>query len=102
MAFVKVALTEDIPLGKMKSFEVQHVRVVICHMDDGFYALADECTHDGAPISTGSVRGNDVVCPRHGAKFDVRSGAVTAPPAIVALDTFEVKVDGNEIYVLMV
>jgi len=99
--FVKVATVDEIPLGKMKSCEAKHSRVVVCHMSDGFYALADECTHDGAPISTGRVRGEEVVCPRHGAKFDVRTGAVTAPPAIVGIDTFEVKVEGNDIFVLL-
>ncbi len=99
--FVRVAGTDDIPLGKMKSFEAKHTRVVICHMTDGFYALADECTHDGAPISTGYVRGEDVVCPRHGARFNIKSGDVMAPPAIVGIDTYEVKIEGNDIYVLI-
>jgi 3-phenylpropionate/trans-cinnamate dioxygenase ferredoxin subunit len=97
--FVKVAATEDIPVGTFKAVEVDFERILIVHTDDGFFALADECTHDSGIISDGLLVGNEVVCPRHGARFDVKTGAVTAPPAIVAVDSYEVKVEDNNILV---
>lgn len=99
--FVKVAQTGDIPVGQMRGFEIGPHRFVVVHTPDGFFAVVDECTHDSAPISDGRVRGNEVMCTRHGARFDLRNGAVTHPPAIVPLETLEVKVDSDDIMVLL-
>ena len=97
--FVRVATSSDIPVGGLKGFEVGRNRFVIAHTAEGFFALADECTHDSAPISSGRVRGNEIVCPRHGARFDLKTGAVTAPPAVVAIDTLTVKIESDNILV---
>jgi 3-phenylpropionate/trans-cinnamate dioxygenase ferredoxin component len=95
----RVAGTSDVPLGDMKQFEFGHARIVIAHTADGFFAVADECTHDSAPISDGEIDGCEVVCMRHGARFDLKTGAVTGPPAIVPVDTYEVVIDGDDILV---
>ncbi len=97
--FVRVATVDDIPLGKLKGFEVGRHKFVVAHSQEGFFAVADECTHDGAPISSGRVRGNEIMCTRHGARFDLKTGAVTAPPAVVPIDILTVKVDGTDILV---
>lgn len=97
--FVRVCSAEEVPLGKIKGFEIDHQGIVIVHAETGFFALANECTHDSAPITDGRVRGTNVMCTRHGAKFDLATGAVTAPPAVVPLDTFELKVEGDDILV---
>ncbi len=97
--FVRVATTNDIPQGTLKAFVVGHQKFVIAHTTDGFFAVVDECTHDSAPISSGQVRGAEIICPRHGARFDIKTGAVTAPPAIVPIDILTVKVDGTDIQV---
>jgi 3-phenylpropionate/trans-cinnamate dioxygenase ferredoxin subunit len=97
--FKKVATTSEIPKGEMRSFRVRHDQVVIAHTDDGFYAFADECTHDSGPIYEGQIKDHQVVCPRHGARFNIVTGAVEAPPAVVGIDTYEVKVDGDDILV---
>lgn len=98
-AFVRVASTDEIPEGKLKAFEIGHQKFVVAHTADGFFAVVDECTHDSAPISSGRVRGTEIMCTRHGARFDLKTGAVTAPPAIVPIDTLTVKVDGVDILV---
>ncbi len=97
--FKKVANVSEIELGQMKTFEIDFERILICNVDGKFYAIEDECSHDSAPISTGRLKNNILMCPRHGAKFDVTNGAVKAPPAIVPLETFEIKIDGNNILV---
>lgn len=99
--FVRVASVDDIPVGKLKAFEINFIRFVVAHTTEGFYAVADECTHDGEPIHTGRIRGEEIMCTRHGARFDLHSGAVTHPPAIVPLDTYQVKVEGNDILVYL-
>ena len=98
--FKKVAHIDEIPLRRMKSFEIDFVNIVVCHTEDGFFAIADECSHDSAPISAGRInRKGQIVCPRHGAQFECKTGDVTHPPAVVGIDTYEVKIEDDEIYV---
>lgn len=99
--FTRIAAVTDIPLGSMRGFEIGHHRLVVAHTEDGFFAVTDECTHDSAPISDGRIDGHEVECARHGARFDLRSGAVTAPPAVVPIDTLELKIEQDNILVLL-
>ena len=99
--FRKVAAVADIPVGTMKSVEVAHERILVCHTETGFFAVADECSHDSAPMGNGHLHRNEVTCPRHGARFDITSGAVLGPPAVVPIDTFKVKVEGEDIFILV-
>ncbi len=99
--FRKLASTSDIPNGTMRAFQAGHRRFVVAHTADGFLAVADECTHDSAPISDGRICGHEIVCARHGARFDLKTGAVTAPPAVVPLDTLELRIDGDDLLVMI-
>jgi 3-phenylpropionate/trans-cinnamate dioxygenase ferredoxin subunit len=100
-SFVRVASVNDIPEGTLKAFEVGYTRFVVAHTAEGFYAIADECTHDGEPIHSGRIRGEDIMCTRHGARFSLHTGDVTAPPAIVPIETFQVRVERNDILVYL-
>ncbi|HOP08053.1 MAG TPA: Rieske 2Fe-2S domain-containing protein [candidate division Zixibacteria bacterium] len=97
--FVKVAKIGDIPEGSMKGFEVGYDRILVCHTAKGWFALTDECSHDSAPISGGELRGQEVVCPRHGARFNIETGEVAAPPAVVGIDPMEIKIENDEVFV---
>ena len=97
--FMKVALTSEIPEGTLKRIKVGNRQFVVAHTADGFYAVRDECTHEAVPLSDGGVDGNEIICAAHGARFDLKSGAVAAPPAIVPLETIELKIEGDEIFV---
>ena len=99
MAFVKAAKVGDIPPGRVKVLEVGDEDVALCNVDGEFYALANVCTHDGGPLGEGYLLGNEIECPRHGARFDVRTGEVKVLPAIVPVPTFDVRVDGDDVYV---
>lgn len=99
--FVKVATKGDIPDGEMRSFMVGHDSIVVCNMNNEFFALADECSHDSAPISDGHLDGERVVCPRHGASFELRTGKVAGPPAVVGIDKYELKIEGEDILVMV-
>jgi len=99
--YTKVAAVDEIAVGKMKAVRVGHTNIVVCRLEDGFYAVADECSHDYAPISTGRVRGDEIVCPRHGARFDARTGKVTAAPAVSNIDGYPTKVEDGHVYVLV-
>lgn len=97
--FHKVATVGDIKIGTMQEVVVGYQKLVVAHTDAGYFAVANECSHDSAPISDGEVSGNEVVCLRHGARFDLKSGAVTGPPAIVPIDSFPIRIDGDDIMV---
>ena len=99
--FTKVASTTDIPVGKLKGFEIGQHRFVIAHTSEGFYAVANECTHESYPLNTGEIHNGQIMCQAHGARFDLKTGAVAAPPAIVPVDTLETKIEKGDIYVLL-
>ncbi len=96
---VTVAKAGEIPVGQFKAVEAQGKRLLICHMADGFYAIDDTCTHDDGPLADGWIEGEAIECPRHGAKFDVKTGRVLCLPAAVPINAYEVRVDGDEVKV---
>lgn len=96
-ARLAVAKASEIPPGGMKVVETRGVRVALCNVEGKLYAIEDVCTHDDGPLGEGTLRGGEVECPRHGARFDVRTGAVTRMPAVVPVRTFPVRVEGDEV-----
>lgn len=96
---VKVARVADIPPGHKKIVEVDGVEIVIVNLDGAFYAIEDVCTHDGGPLGEGTLEGCQLICPRHGARFDVRTGAALTMPAVEPAPTYEVQVEGDDILV---
>lgn len=99
MAFVKAANVRDVPEGQAIVVEVRDHEVALCNVGGEIYAVANVCTHDGGPLGEGVLLGAEIECPRHGARFDVRTGVVRALPAIIPIPSYEVKVEGDEIYV---
>jgi len=99
MAFVKAAKLSDVPLGRVVVVEVGDEDVALCNVGGHIYAVADVCTHDGGPLGEGYLFGEEIECPRHGARFDVRDGSVTSLPAVVPIPTYDVRVDGDDVLV---
>lgn len=97
--YVKVARLQDVPAGQARTFEVGEESVALCNVDGVIYAINNICSHDDGPLGDGTLDGCEIECPRHGARFDVRDGSVTAMPAAVGVDSFETVVDGDDIYV---
>lgn len=97
--FVKVAPASEIPSGSRHWMEFEEETIVIFNINDKYYAIADRCTHDDGPLEDGELYDYAVECPRHGARFDVRSGAVLSLPATSPVPTYEVKVEGGVVYV---
>jgi 3-phenylpropionate/trans-cinnamate dioxygenase ferredoxin subunit len=97
--FKTAARTSDIPVGQVREFTVDGFAIAIANVDGVFYAVDDVCTHDGGPLGEGTLIGDQVECPRHGARFDVKTGAVKALPAVLPIHTYPVKVEGDEIKV---
>ena len=99
MAFVRVARVSEVPQGRVKVVEVGDEDVALCNVDGVIYAVANVCTHDDGPLGEGYLMGDEIECPRHGARFNVRTGEVKILPAIVPISTFEVKVENDDIFV---
>jgi len=99
MAFVVAAKVGDVPPGRVKVVEIGEEEVALCNVGGEFYAIANVCTHDEGPLGAGYLLGDEIECPRHGARFNVRTGEVKVLPAIVPVPTFEVKVEGDTVLV---
>jgi 3-phenylpropionate/trans-cinnamate dioxygenase ferredoxin subunit len=97
--WIEVAKVGDIAPGGFRVVEVNGAMVAVFNVNGAFHALDDVCTHDGGSLSGGEVQGEEVVCPRHGAKFNIRTGEVTAPPAYEAVHVFPVRVEDGRIWV---
>jgi len=97
--FVRVCRVSDVPDPGQRVFEVDERFVVLFHVGGKFYAIDDACTHDGGPLGQGALEGYVIVCPRHGAKFDIRSGAVLSMPAVCGTPAHQVKVEGDEVFI---
>ena len=90
--WVNVALASDIAPGSYELVNIDGAEIAVYNVGGEFFAIEDVCTHDGGCLAGGALEGEEVVCPRHGAKFSLRTGEVTAPPAYEPVYTFPVEV----------
>jgi nitrite reductase/ring-hydroxylating ferredoxin subunit len=95
--FVKVATTDELEDEQAKLVELEGQKIALLRVDGIFYALSDTCTHRGGPLSEGTVEGAEVTCPWHGAKFDIRTGAVLGAPARQDVKSYLVRVSGADV-----
>lgn len=97
--FVPVAKTTDISDPGRLVVDVDERLIVILHVGGEFFAIDDVCTHDGGPLGEGTLDGYSIACPRHGAKFDIRTGNALTMPATRPTKAHEVRVDGERVLV---
>lgn len=92
MSWMAVGPIASIPPGDYAQIEVDTALVAVFNIDGKFYAIDDVCTHDGGELAGGAVEGDVVICPRHGARFCLRTGAALTPPAYEPVRTYETRV----------
>lgn len=98
--FERMAGLDEIPsLGRKSIVIDDEIPALLLRVDDVYYCIEDVCSHDGQPLTNGEFAGNEIICPRHGARFDVRSGQPTAMPATEPIRVFEVQIREDGIYV---
>lgn len=97
--FVTVARVGEIPPGGVKVVRLDDVPVAVFNIEGRYFAIEDLCTHDGGPLAEGTLDGDVIECPRHGARFNVKTGDVLSLPATSPVPTYTVKVDGDAIKV---
>jgi 3-phenylpropionate/trans-cinnamate dioxygenase ferredoxin subunit len=97
--FVEVAKASEIEEGVVKVVRVGDAPIGLTKVEGEFFAFADVCTHDDGPVAEGELDEYTIECPRHGAKFDIRTGRVLQLPAVVPIPVYAVKIDGDMVQV---
>ena len=95
--FVEIAPVDELPSGERLFVELDGRPIVILNIAGKFFAIGDVCTHDNGPLGDGEVDGDEIVCPRHGARFDLRSGKTMGLPAVVDIPAYPVRVREGKI-----
>lgn len=99
--FVRVAAVADLPPGCKVLAEVDGRAIAVFNVDGAFYAIDDVCTHDGGPLAEGELQGCEIRCPRHGARFDVRTGKALCFPAFEPVTTHRVEARDGAVFVAL-
>ncbi len=93
--WVDVGREEHCPVGHHIIIDSDAGKIAVFHLSQGFFAIEDRCSHDGGELASGSCVEGEIICPRHGARFCLRSGKALSPPAYEDIDTFAIRiVDG--------
>jgi 3-phenylpropionate/trans-cinnamate dioxygenase ferredoxin subunit len=97
--WIDVAPASALPPGTWRAADVDGTDVAVFNLDGTYCAIENMCTHDGGILTGGEIDGDVIVCPRHGARFSIRTGEVLAPPAYEDVATFPVRVEGGIVQV---
>ncbi len=94
--YVVVAQENELGNGERLFLEIDKQPIVIFKIAGEYFAIADVCSHDDGPVGEGDLDGEEIICPRHGARFELRTGKVRSLPAIVDIPAYPVRVrEGN-------
>ena len=96
---VKAALKSDLSETGIKGVDIDGLKIAICKAGDSFYAIGDVCSHAKVLLHGGQMVGDEIECPKHGAKFDVKTGAAVCLPAVTPVPTYRLEEKGEELWV---
>jgi len=96
---VAVTTQSEIPEGEARVWQIGELYLAICKVAGKIYAVEDRCSHDDGPLGEGTIDGHEIECPRHGARFDIRSGEVCRMPADGPINHFAVTVENGFVFV---
>lgn len=95
--WVSVIAESALAVGERLVVDLEGVEVAIFRLEDGLYALEDICTHDGAEIASGEKIEDEIVCPRHGARFCIKTGEVRCAPAYENIAKIDIRIEAGRI-----
>ena len=97
---IKIATVDEVPVNGSMLVEVDDLRIALFNLNGEFYAIEDICTHDGGPLVEGEIiNEHEVRCPRHGARFDIRTGAALSFPAFEPTIAYDVYIQGQDLLI---
>jgi 3-phenylpropionate/trans-cinnamate dioxygenase ferredoxin subunit len=96
--YLEIAPVDELPNGERLFVDIGDTPIVIFNIAGKFYAIGDVCSHDDGPVGDGDIEGFNVMCPRHGAEFDLRNGKAVAMPAVVDIPAYPVQVQDGMIF----
>ena len=99
MQWIKAGTADSLPDGESITVPAGRRMIMLVHSGGEYFAIEDICTHDGAELTGGAIEGAEVICPRHGARFCLRTGAVLSPPAYEPLRIFEARASAGRVEV---
>jgi 3-phenylpropionate/trans-cinnamate dioxygenase ferredoxin subunit len=97
--YFEIAPVSEVPNGERLFVDIGDSAVVLFNIAGSLYAIGDICTHDDGPLGDGEIEEYNVVCPRHGAEFDMRTGEAVGMPAVVDIPAYPVQVREGMIYI---
>ncbi|RMG68759.1 MAG: nitrite reductase (NAD(P)H) small subunit [Calditrichaeota bacterium] len=97
MKFIPVCRLEDLPSQGGKLVEIEGLEIALFRVGEAVFALDNTCTHAGGPLAEGEVEGEEVICPWHEARFHLRTGEATTPPAFEGVQTYPVRVNNGQV-----
>jgi 3-phenylpropionate/trans-cinnamate dioxygenase ferredoxin subunit len=97
--YTKACAENEIAEGHVRTFEVNGRPIAIARYDGQLYAVDDVCTHDGGDLGAGDVVKGQIQCPRHGARFDLKTGQVTRMPAVFGIEKYDIKIEDGQVFV---
>jgi 3-phenylpropionate/trans-cinnamate dioxygenase ferredoxin component len=89
--FVEIADVHELMNGQRLFLEIDGLPIVVFNIAGEYFAIGDVCSHDDGPVGEGDLEGEEVICPRHGARFDIRTGKVLALPAVTDIPAYPVR-----------
>lgn len=98
--WITVAQAADLGPGDREVLDIEGYWIAVFNVDGRYYAFEDTCTHDDGPLAEGELHGFEIECPRHGARFDIRTGAALTPPAVKPTRRFDTRVQDGAVQVL--
>ena len=96
---MKICKLSEVENGKMKNIEIKNNNILIVNIDNKIFATSGQCTHESVNLEDGFILENEITCPVHLSKFDLKTGNPLNPPATEKLRIYNVKIQNNEIYI---
>ncbi len=98
--WLDVASVAELTPGTRRVIDMDGVAVAVFNLDGEYFAIQDICPHDGGDLANGELEGEVIICPRHGARFSIKTGTVFGPPAYEDIRTFPVRIEGGRVQVM--